>query len=81
MNDWNTMISTTQERCDDLYRYVETERMLRQAFREERGQRSFRCRALCALGRRLVALGARLQEAHGGAAPVSALRPTPPGPA
>ncbi len=81
MNDWNTMLSTTQERRDDLYCYVETERMLRQAFREGSRQRSFRRRALCALGRQLVALGARLQEAHGGASYVSALRPTPPGPA
>jgi hypothetical protein len=77
MNDWNTMFSMAQEHCNDLRRYAETERMLRAAFREERRLHSFRCRALCRLGRWLMALGARLEETHGGATDTPALRPAP----
>ena len=81
MNDWYTMSIMTQEHRDDLRRDAEIEQMLRQAFREGNAHRSLRCRALCGVGRRLSALGARLQEAYGSTAEAPALRPTHPGPA
>jgi hypothetical protein len=81
MNDWYTMSIMTQEHRDDLRRDAEIERMLRQAFRGANAHRSLRCRVLCEVGRRLAALGARLQEAYGAAAETPALGPVHPGPA
>jgi hypothetical protein len=80
MNDWDRL-TMVQEHCDDMLRCALTEQMVRQAFRQKNGQRGFRCRLLCGLGRRLAALGARLQEAYGGAVATPNLRPAHPGPA
>jgi hypothetical protein len=80
MNDWDRL-TMVQEHCNDMLRYALTEQMVRQAFREGNGQRSFRCRLLCGVGRQLATLGARLQEAYGGTTEAPALRPTHPGPA
>lgn len=80
MNDWDRL-TMVQEHCNEMLRYALTEQMMREAFRQGNGQRGFRCRALCGLGRRLAALGARLQEAHGGATDAPAWRPAPHGPA
>jgi anti-sigma factor RsiW len=65
MNNWDAMSIMAREHCDDLLREALTEQMLREAFKEDRRQRSLRCRLLCKVGRALAAAGIRLQEMYG----------------
>jgi hypothetical protein len=62
-----------REHRNDLFREVEQEYLAKLALQGQCRRDSVFGRALLILGRRLVALGARLEEKHGGAADLPAL--------
>lgn len=78
MYDWDRM-TIMKEHCDDMLRYALNEQMVRQALRQGGEKSRFYCRALRGLGRRLAALGVRLQEQYSGAVESPALNSSRPG--
>lgn len=80
MNDWG-MVMIAEEHRNDLLREAQQERLARLALQGRGSRDGLCCRALLGLGRRLAALGARLQERYGGAAERPALGSAPSRPA
>ena len=66
MNDW-TLVLMAEEHRKDLLREAQQERLARLALQGRGSRNGLCCRALLGLGRRLAALGTRLQERYGGA--------------
>ena len=70
-----------REHYNDLLREIEQESLARLALQGRNQRDGLLCRALLMLGRRLAALGARLEEEYGGAAELPALGSASPKPA